>query len=130
METKLSFDSRQKTLLLSGKTHFLHSSNIELKLNHILNTKSANIEVFGSLSKHIGIGDISTADSWSGDAVAELSHASFKVNDNMDLRVSLGMKGSINRGRVSQMQPVLRIEENCWSFTTDCKGIWHVDYLL
>lgn len=70
------------------------------------------------------------ADSWSGDAIAELSHASFKVNDNMDLRVSLGMKGSINRGGVSQMQPVLKIEENCWSFTTDCKGMWHVDYLL
>jgi hypothetical protein len=51
METKLSFDSRQKTLLLSGKAHFLHSSNVELKLNHILNTKSGNIEVFGSLLK-------------------------------------------------------------------------------
>lgn len=70
------------------------------------------------------------ADSWSGNAVVEVSHASFKVNDAMDLRVSLGMKGSINRGQISRMQPVLKIEENCWSFTTDCKGTWVVDYLL
>lgn len=70
------------------------------------------------------------ADSWSGDAFAALSHASFKLHDNMDFRLSLGVKGRMNRGQVSQLQPVLKIEENCWSFTTDCKGTWCVNYLL
>ena len=45
------FDNRDKQLCLEGKTTFLHSSNVALKLRNILNLSTADFQIHGSLTK-------------------------------------------------------------------------------
>lgn len=194
METKLCIDNREKTLFLSGKARFLHSSNVELKLKHIIDTKSANVKVFGSLEKHLNFGDLPSrasvderlrlsagvkansystdtllflkgkkqfrlaekirvirgkdiqdnstdlkmkalyslnlkTEEWGGEIFCGLSRTMFRVHDTMDIRVSLGVHTTINKNKIQPIQPVIKLEENCWTLTTSGQT-WNLSYML
>lgn len=196
METRLHIDNRDRKLYLSGKTSFLHSSDVELRLKHIVDTESADVRVFGSLMKHLSFGDISRGkpgvdsrlrlsaglsansssvdtllvlkgkkhfrvaekirlirgkdtvdnstdvhlkacykynlknDSWAGDVFCGISHTMFKIHDSMDIRVSAGLQSSINKNKLQTVTPIIKVEENNWTWFTDLSGKWNISYML
>jgi hypothetical protein len=196
METRLHIDNRDRKLYLSGKTSFLHSSDVELRLKHIVDTESADVRVFGSLMKHLSFGDISRGkpgvdsrlrlsaglsansssvdtllvlkgkkhfrvaekirlirgkdtvdnstdvlvkasysynlkrDVWTGDVFCGISHTMFRLHDTMDIRLSAGLETCINKNKLQSFRPLIKVEENNWTWSTDLSGKWHVDYLL
>lgn len=196
METRLLIDNRERKLYLSGKASFLHSSNVELKFKHRIDTSSADVRVSGSLMKHLSFGendrvkpgvdsrlrvsaglwgdststdtllvlkakkhfrvaekvrlirgkdtlDNSTdmrlkasyaynlrRDVWTGNVFCGISHTMFRLHDTMDIRVSAGLETSINKNKLQTMEPVIKVEENNWTLSTDLSGKWRVSYLL
>lgn len=196
METRLHIDNREKKLYLSGRASFLHSSNVELKFKHMIDTSSASVHVSGSLMKHLSFGDndrvkpgvdsrlrlsaglrgnssstdtflvlkarkhfrvaekvrlargkdtldsstdVCTkacyaynlrSDSWTGDVFCGISHTMFRLHDTMDIRVSAGLETSINKNKLQNVQPIVKIEENNWTWSTDLSGKWNISYML
>jgi len=196
METRLHVDNRERKLCLSGKTSFLHSSNVELKLNHIIDVSSADVRVSGSLLKHLSFGenekgrvgvdsrlrlsaglsgsssdtdtflvleakkhfriaekvrvvrgkdtldnttDIKVKasysynlkrDMWTGDVSCGISQTIFKLHDTMDIRISAGLETCINKNKLQSFRPLIKLEENNWTWSTDLSGQWNVSYLL
>lgn len=196
METRLFIDNRDRKLCLSGKASFLHSSNVELKVKHIIDMSSADVRVSGSLLKHLSFGegdrgkpgvdsrlrisaglkgnssdtdtflvlkakkhfrmaekvrlirgkdtlDNSTdmrvkasysynlkRDIWTGDVFCGISHTMFRLHDTMDIRLSAGFETCINKNKLQSIRPLIKVEENNWTWSTDLSGKWHASYLL
>ena len=69
-------------------------------------------------------------EAWGGEATAAVSHAMFRVSEDQDVRISAGCRVPLSPTGAGAAEPFLRVEENCWSATTDLKGGWRVAYAL
>jgi len=69
-------------------------------------------------------------ESWSGEAVAAVSHAMFRFSDDQDLRLTAGCRVPLTARGAGEPHPFVRLEENSWSVTADTKGGWKMMYAL
>jgi len=70
------------------------------------------------------------SDAWNGELIASASHAMFKFSDDQDVRITAGCTVPLSPAGPGTAAPFLRLEENCWSVTSDLKGGWMVRYAL
>ena len=74
------------------------------------------------------------SDTWFGTLHASLSHTMLKFHENMDVRLTAGVRFPFSkRGMLTQSaNPYLKIEENCWCVETNLGTFdrWVVSYHL
>jgi hypothetical protein len=70
------------------------------------------------------------ADRFSGSAVAALSHAMFRITDDMDVRLTAGVAVPLSAKGAGRAEPFFRVQENSWSLVADSRGGWRVAYDL
>ena len=85
-----------------------------------------------ALTSQIGVNSYTatTGSLWTGNVFCGISHTMFRLHDTMDIRVSAGLETSINKNKLQTMEPVIKVEENNWTLSTDLSGKWRVSYLL
>jgi hypothetical protein len=79
MESKLYIDNSSKKLLLTGEVSLLHDANVELNFKHVVDTTNGDVQVHGSIFKHVAFGDLPT---------------NSKPGVDSRFRVSAGVEGS------------------------------------